>query len=420
MLLLASSAADAAPRAIPVDDFLSSLGVCTHVAQGYDYRRYVAALRYLGVHAIRDAAGNVSDIITLHNQTGVMVDIFNGGDVAGLLAAGHQLAAAHALLSLEGANEPNNFPILYDQIWGGGDRSWLPVASFQRDLYAAVKQDAILKSYPVFDVSEGGAEHDNVGLQWLTIPPGMGALMPEGITYANYANAHNYVSGNCGRQVDNQAWQAADPTLDRCWDGLFGEYGRTWRKGFQGYTVEQLQVLPRVTTETGWDSVQQPGGEVQQGKMLVNTYLTQYARGWRYTFIYELVDGEGGAGNQGLFHQDMSPKPAAHFIHNLTSILAGSENGGASPPRSLKYEIHGRSETVHDLLLQKPNGVFALAIWGEQASGSSEVVVDLGEVQATVNVYDLTEGAGPVRRLTNVRDVPLTLGDHAWILQVSP
>ena len=39
-----------------------------------------------------------------------------------------------------------------------------------------------------------------------------------------------------------------------------------------------------VTTETGWDA---PGAadERLQGVILVNTYLAQFKRGWRYTFI---------------------------------------------------------------------------------------------------------------------------------------
>ncbi|MFX5660750.1 hypothetical protein ABTE05_20505, partial [Acinetobacter baumannii] len=82
-----------------------------------------------------------------------------------------------------------------------------------------------------------------------------------------------------------QAWQAADPTLNSRWDGLFGEYGVTWKKRYQGYSRADLLTLPRVTTETGWDAPD-PTSEDVQGKTLVNTYLAQFKRGWSYTFIY--------------------------------------------------------------------------------------------------------------------------------------
>ena len=127
-------------------------------------------------------------------------------------------------MSIEGPNEPNNFPIVYNGQTGGGTGTWLPVAQYQQDLYAYVKGNTLLQNYPVFHVSEGGAETDNVGLQFLTIPDGAGTLMPDGTQYADYANPHNYVVGNgaCHTLADNQAWNAEDPTLRSCWDGLYG------------------------------------------------------------------------------------------------------------------------------------------------------------------------------------------------------
>jgi hypothetical protein len=409
-----------AARAVPVSAFLDSLGVDTHVSQGYDYRKYIPALQYLGVRVIRDSTHEVARLVALHRETGVRVDIGNAGNLGELLAAGRTLAAAGALLSFEGANEPNNFPITYDGKKGGGRQSWIPVAEFQRDLYAAVKRDPALRDYPVFHVSEGGAEFDNVGLQWLTIPDGAGTVMPAGTHYADYANPHNYVIGNCHRYLDNQAWQAADPVLNKCWDGLYVEYGRAWAKGYPGYTSAQLQRIPRVTTETGWDSVSDPGGEPVQGKVLVNTYLAQYARGWRYTFIYELGDGEGGGGHQGLFHADWSPKPAATYIHNLTTILADESAAPGQRTGTLRYAIANQPPTVHDLLMQKSDGTFELAVWGEQVSGSNDVVVEFGGRHARVNVYDVTAGTAPVRSFAHADRIPLTLSDHALIVEIMP
>jgi hypothetical protein len=206
--------------------------------------------------------------------------------------------------------------------------------------------------------------------------------------------------------------------LNGCWDGLFGQYGLTWRNKFPGYTNAQLQTIPRVTTETGWDSVSNPGGEAVQGQVLVNTYLAQYARGWRYTFIYQLGDGEGGGGNQGLFHKDWSPKLAATYIHTLTTILANT--GHLRSPGTLGYTIADKPATVHDLLLQKSNGAFELVVWGEQVQGTNSVVIDLGRAHATVNIYDVTSGTAPVRTMANVSRIPLTLGDHAMVVEISP
>lgn len=405
---------DGAP-AISCDTFLSSLGVVTHVDQGYSADAYVRPLQYLGVRNIRDGARHLTATLMLHQKTGILVDLV-GSDVAGLTSAARKLAADGALLSLEGPNEPGNFPIQVDGERGGGNGSWLPVARVQRDLYASVKADPVLRRYPVFHVSEGGAETDNVGMQFLTVPAGAHALMPDGTRFADYANVHNYVIGNCHVYKDNQAWSAADPTLNSCWDGLYVEYGRTWKRHYTGYSDTQLESLPRVTTETGWDSVSDPGGEAVQGKVLVNTYLAQFARGWRYTFIYELRDKEGGSGHQGLYHEDWSPKPAATYIHNLTSILA--DKSPLTKPDRLDFSISAPPVTVHDLLLEKSDGTFELVVWGEQIDGKNLITVRFKSPHRVVQIYDVTHGSDPIRTLTNVADVAVPVSDHAVIIAI--
>jgi hypothetical protein len=389
--------------AVSANTFLGSLGVNTHIDQGYDATQYVKPLQYTGIRNIRDGERNLQSTLMVHQQTGILVDIGAGADLTGILAAGKMLAGAGALLSFEGANEPNNFPITYNGQPGGGSGTWVPVAQYQRDLYSSVKGDPTLKQYPIFSVSEDGAETDDVGLQFLKIPNGSGIAMPDGTTYADYANPHNYVIGNAGTYNDNQAWGAADPTLNGGvggWDGLYGEYGLTWAKHYQGYSNADLLTLPRVTTETGWDSVNNPGGERVQGVVLVNTYLAQFKRGWSYTFIYELVDEQGSTGEQGIYHNDFTPKLCATYLHDLTTVLADAQT--LANPGRLDYSIASEPATVHDLLLQKSNGTFEL----------------IGKTRSTVNVYDVTVGTTPTQTLSNVSSVPLALSDHAVVVEV--
>jgi hypothetical protein len=403
--------------AVAADTFLSSLGINAHIDQGVSGQSYVAPLTYLGVRVIRTGIANIAQSVLVHQQTGVLVNIFAEGDLTDAISAGKTLQAAGALLSFEGPNEPNNFTFTYNgQTGGGATGNWTVVADFQRDLYSAVKADATLKNYPVFGVSEEGAEPQNVGLQFLTIPTGAGATMPDGTNYADYVNVHNYVSSTQNTYQNNMAWNAADPTLDGIWDGLFTEVGTTWNKHFQGYTLAELPTVPRVTTETGWDSVENTGGDAVQGAVLVNTFLAQFKRGWRYTFIYQTRDGEGGDGNQGVFNSDSTPKLAATYIHNMTTILA--DTGVPATLGSLPYTLPNESSTTHDLLLQKTDGEFYLVVWDEKTSGTESVTVDLGGTHGAINVYDVTSGTTAITTLSNVSSVPLTMSDHPVILEI--
>lgn len=413
-----------ATPAVPADTFLSSLGVVTPMGNGFAEPKYEPMFRYTGIRNARDAtdAAHIAKFVTLHQNTGVRF-AFGSRSCANLadsITAAQTLANAGGLLGVEGPNEPNNFSVTYNGQAGGKSASWVPVALCQRDLYARVKASAALKNYPVFSVSEGGAENDNVGLQFLTIPAGSGTLMPASTKYADYANTHNYVTGHFHVLYDNSAWNAADPILNTRWDSMSAEYGLTWAHKFKGYSDAQLLNLPRVTTETGWGTTGAGSiTEIQQAKILLNVYLSQFKRGWRYTFIYHMVDGEGGDFRSfGLYHSDLTPKISATYIHNLTTILADTVT---KAPGQLNYWIQGEPVPVHNLLLQKSDGTFYLVVWDERVpgTGTDNITVGLGETHASVKIYDTTAGTAAVKTLSNVRSIPLTLSDHPLILAIS-
>ena len=62
-----------------------------------------------------------------------------------------------------------------------------------------------------------------------------------------------------------------------------------------------------------------------------------------------------------------------------------------------------------------------LAVWDENppGTGSDSVSIDLGKEFHTVSVYDPTIGSQPQSTFSNVRIVPLTLTDHAVILELN-
>lgn len=420
-------AKEKATQAASANDFLNTIGVCVHIQHGQDATRLAPLLRYTGVRNVRDAADknyNTSGLIRLHTDAGVKVVLSAGSgatdpDLPATIQMAHELHDAGALLAVEGPNEPNNFGgVTYQGVKSGKtDGTWMPVAKFQRDLYKAVKEDPVLKKYPVFSASEMGAQTDNVGLQFLTIPAGAGTLMPDGTQYADYANVHNYMyhPGWPGMH-DNQVWQAADPTSACRIDGLYGNHGLTWQNKFKGYAEEELITLPKVTTETGVRVGDCDGGvtEEVQANHYMNVYLAQFKRGWSYTFIYEFLDDPDGA--FGFYKSDYkTARKSAHYLHNLTTILSDNKS---FKPKSLAYKIDNQTETVHDLLLQKSNGNFMLVVWGEKLKGSDNVTVQLDSKKKEIRIYDPTIGVLPIQTLKNTDRINLEISDHPLIIEI--
>lgn len=412
-------------KAVPAIDFLNSMGVCVHIQHGENASRMAPLLRYVGVRNVRDAADrnyDTSGLIRLHDEAGVKVVICIGSgardaDLPAVLDMARRLHRAGALLAIEGPNEPNNFGgVTYRGRSTARDNTWMPVAEMQRDLYAAVKADSELCRYPVFGVSETGAQTDNTGLQFLTVPPGKECLMPAGTRFADYLNVHNYMYHPSWQGLaDNRVWMAADHTAACRVDGLYGNHGLTWLKKYEGYTEEELATVPRVTTETGV-RVGDSNGEVTehvQACHYMNVYLAQFSRGWKHTFIYEMIDDGDGA--FGFFHRDYStPRLAAHALHNMTTLLADSLT---APCDSLAYSLSSETDCVHDLLLRKHDGSFALVVWGERASGSEKAVLSLDK-SYMLEVFDPLIGLAPQSRREDSR-LELEVSDHPLIIRIS-
>lgn len=412
-------------------DFLDSIGVVsTFPDRGQPLAKTIEMVRHAGFRWVRggieglSAQGptTVQTYLELHRQTGVRFSwglVSGGTDLRKLVETARPLATAGALLSFEGNNEPNNWGVTYQGEQGGGRApSWVAVAKLQRDLYNAVKSDPLLQKYPVWSVSEGGAEADNVGLQFLTIPGDAGTLLPGGTRYADRANVHNYIyHPNSPGPGDNKTWNAADPTSACKVDGLYGNYGVTWRKRFRGYPETELRALPRVTTETGC-VIGGPVTEDIQALNLLSMYLDQFKRGWSHTAVYLLRDrtDEGGNQSYGFYKSDYTPRKAALYLHNLTAIL--SDNGANREPDHLDYSIPEEPATTHDMLLQKSHGTFELVVWGERVKGADRVTVNLGRTYASVRVFDPTIGTSPVQFLAHVRSIPLTVDNHPFVIEI--
>jgi len=424
--------------ATPANDFLNSIGAVSSVSRrGETVEGSIESVRYMGMRWLRSGYEDnapIEDFIRFHNETGALIcyGLLSGhSDLERLLNDARKLAGVGALLSIEGLNEPNNWGITYQGEKGGAKNSWMAVARLQSDLYNAVKNDPVLKSYPVWMPSETGAQTDNVGMQFLTIPEGANTLMPAGTKYADYACCHNYISHPSWPGLhDNQAWLSSMPGKGCPVDGLYGNYGLTWAKKFPGYSEEELETLPRVTTETGFAISKKEGvTEEIQARLYLSIYLSQFKRGWKHTAIYLLKGRENEPEHESyaFYTLDYKPKLAAHYLHNFTAILADKES--IKTPGTLVYSITPRPEAVHDLLLQKSDGTLALIVWGEKYAAGSKpetVEVKFDRKYSDVRIYNPAQydpanpekGVQPVQKKKNVLSVKLSMLDNPYIIEI--
>jgi hypothetical protein len=163
-----------------------------------------------------------------------------------------------------------------------------------------------------------------------------------------------------------------------------------------------------------------PITEEIQALNLLSMYLDQFKRGWSNTAVYLLRDRGDESGNQtfGFFKPDYTPRKAAVYLHNLTTILA--DRGEPATPGRLKYSLAEQPPTVHEMLLQKSDGTFALVLWGERLKGADEVTVRWEGTYPAVKVYDPMVGIEPIETRQGVNALKLPLSDHPLIITIGP
>ena len=387
-------------------DFLQSIGVNSAIyRRGESVERTIECVNYIGARWIRTDESmhtdeQVAAIKQLTDATGVKISTSlgsGGSDIEELILGSQRMAQMGVLLAIEGNNEPNNWGIRYNGQEGGRDKSWVAVARLHRDLYQAVKSDDVLRHYPVWATTETGAMTDNVGLQYLEVPKGATDVAEEfrGVRFADVANCHNYfVHPAWAAPKNNQTWLSSLPTSVAKGDHLQGNYGVTWLKKYKGYSDEELQQLPRVTTETG-ATISGQMTEEMQARMYLSCYLSQFTQGWSHTAMYILRDRSDEAGNQsfGFYDKDYRPRKAAHYLHNMTTLL--DDDQPAKRLSSVAYSIENQSAEVHDLLLQKSDGSFALIIWGELYEGGEQTVTVRLKRKYDIRIFNPTVGTTP-------------------------
>jgi hypothetical protein len=411
------------------DRFVDSMGINVHVESSIPpYNNYAAinrSLQALGMRHFRDEINDTdSSFVNEINAIGAL-----GYTLCGLIEGGNDypppgqrlesslvVPMIHNLQptieAVEGPNEPDNSSFSYNG-------SAYPKGAIEesKDLWNIVKGSPELNALPVLVMSEASAP-DFLQIAAVTPPP---------INYATYGNMHAYQGGN------------------------IADYGlSTW---YIPYSRDLTGNDALWTTETGYhnyteylsDGEQQGVSERASAIYLPIAFLSGFNRGVMRTFSYELIDeaydprltSGSGEGHYGLLNSDFTAKPAYDALKNLISILKEPEK--QFTPGSLTITFSGEPGTLRYTLLQKPTGIYYLALWNDipvyrvatpQSSGRDLYPADMPVKLTFQSVFNVTvyapndpTGADPTTAFT-VSTAPLSitlrLPPQVLILEIRP
>jgi hypothetical protein len=339
---LTATALSAQPRTVSADDFVDSVGVNVHLhwSGSLYYNNFPlvkSRLAELKVRHVRDGLVDTTwqGYYDNHNQLGQAnikgVFISSPGQSATLL----ENYPSRLSSSFEAYEAPNEYNQSGDPVWQTTLLGFLPI------LYSSAK-NAAGKSFPVYGPS-------------LTQESAYQTLGDVSRFY-DYGNMHNYLGG----------WNP----------GTLG-----WGPDGYGSIIWNLQLLdpyvggkPIASTENGYwndrnlaDSVPQ----IVSGKYMPRMLLEHYRNGIVRTYIYELCDYSLPApanvsSSYGLLNADGSPKPAFTAVQNLLALLA--DPGSALSPAQLHFTLSNNDSNVHQMVFQKRDGSYYVALWIELPS----------------------------------------------------
>lgn len=403
-------AARGAVTAKPADAVVESIGVNTHLGYDdtpyYDFEMVRQRLGELGIRYIRDGfslnRGDVYPRVRALGTDGIRVNViatdplrrWQFGTIDQQLDM-IEAELAPALASIEGPNE-------YDI---QGDPNWASVLrGHVRQLYEAAKSRPRLAQLPIVQASI--TRRENM------------ASAGDLSAWFDYGNTHTYLSGDI-------------PERDSIWNGELA-----------AAAVNNAAGKPYQVTETGYHNAinsptsgHQPASETASGIYMPRLFLENFRRGIVRSFSYELIDqfpDPGGSeieSNFGLLRRDFSKKPAAVALERLIDLL--SDRGPAFTPSSLQYSVAGAPNSAQQLLLQKRDGSFYLALWNRVSAWSPSsrtdlnpadvpVTVSFGEPIERAEVYRPHASAAAVSAQTAPTTLQLDLSERVTVVKLIP
>ncbi len=404
LALSPTSASAAAEPARSADSFVDSIGVNTHTyySDTVYYSRYETVkqrLAELGVRHIRenlvtdrpDQYERLNELAGLGIRSTLILG--DPGDGTQGLEELVSTLKANLLGSVDAVEGPNE----YDN---RGISNWQPeLTDYQQRLYTAIKSDPSLAGLPVVGPSIVQRRNQE----------DLGDISGQ----LDYGNIHSYPDGespedNLGSHLERAALNSgAKPVM-------------ATETGYH--------------TALGWSGEHNPVSEQAMATYMPRMFLEYFRRGVVRTFSYELLDehpdNDDRESSFGLLHNDLSPKPAFDALRNTISILA--DPGPAFTPGALGYSLRGDRSDLHQLLLQKRDGSFYLALWRADAAWNTDTRTGLAPNPQTVTIdlqrsvigaqeYKPSVSAAPIATLPGGNDpIEVKVGAEAVVVKIVP
>lgn len=203
--------------------------------------------------------------------------------------------------------------------------------------------------------------------------------------------------------------------------------------------------VPVYATETGYHDALRTGDahppvSQRAAAIYVPRLFLEYARGGvERTFLYELVDERPDPAlsdvelNYGLFESDWAYKPSAAALRNTISLLDSPRRGARS---ALRYALANTADpdgagprgAVQDMLLQKADGSYWLALWQDSKAWDHHARRDILNAATAVRLtlerrmslttYRPTHGTGATDR-RSAQSMTTEVGDDVLLIRMT-
>ncbi len=378
----------AADTTVSAEALVDAIGVNTHLNYSdSDYNKFpqvLAALRYLGIRNLRDAApfraypnqGNYAKAAQLQYRFCFVTQPNEPLPIKIKAMEAFERAYPGSIAAIEGINEINNRKSLTYRGLNGNQAA----LAFQSDLYDAVRSSPVLRNVPIYN---------------FTGPPLNGK--------ADFSNYHPY---------PKQGQQPLGP--------LTREF-RSQQTAMPG--------KPSVITEAGYHTlVAYPGrwigvDERTAGRLSLTILFDALQLGIPRVYFYQLLDAYSDAANSnmekhiGMFDHAFRPKAFATAIHNLIGAIRTPSVGtvaATAPPR-----VIAANPDVMAVKVKRPRGSWGVILYrraplwdvaNRRAIELAPVPVDIAFAgERSVARYDLL-GSGAAERGIVANKVTVPVG----------